>query len=531
MIVYLDDFNMPAKDTYGSQPPLELIRQWIDYQFWYNRKNQQRTYVKQTLLMTAMGPPGGGRQVISSRTLNRFSVINMTFPTDEIIVQIFGTMIKQHLTDFSKELRMIWKKFTEITIDIFNAVVHKMLPTPKKCHYLFNLRDISKVFQGLLRSNAEYHDSRPIFLRLWIHEIFRVFSDRLVDQNDMDWLQNKTNEVLGHFFDSTIATLCPNKRLPIFGDFMSAKGYYEDISNLDNLRKYMEQQLEEYNNSPGTARLDLVCFNEAIQHICRIIRVISQPQGHMLNIGIGGTGRQALSKIAAFICELQIFRIQVTKKYKTSEFREDLKLLYKMCGVNNREILFLFTSDQIAENTFLEIINNMLSTGEINLFKIDEFDEIKTEIELFAKRAGISSATEAMYGFFMERVRNNLRIVLCFSPISENFRIYLRQYPALINSTTSNWIRNWPEEALLEVSQNFLLNCRIHLKAEMTESEQEKTRELENKLQKSTAIIFSRIHTSVIEMSTKMLMELKRHNYVTPTNYLELVTGFQRYNI
>ena len=36
-IVFVDDLNMPKKDTFGSHPPLELIRQWIDYGFWYDR--------------------------------------------------------------------------------------------------------------------------------------------------------------------------------------------------------------------------------------------------------------------------------------------------------------------------------------------------------------------------------------------------------------------------------------------------------------------------------------------------------------
>ena len=40
MVAFLDDFNMPAKDTFGSQPPLELMRLWIDYGFWYDRTKQ-----------------------------------------------------------------------------------------------------------------------------------------------------------------------------------------------------------------------------------------------------------------------------------------------------------------------------------------------------------------------------------------------------------------------------------------------------------------------------------------------------------
>lgn len=46
MITFMDDLNMPEKDTFGSQPPLELMRQWIDYGFWYDRQKQTMKYVK-----------------------------------------------------------------------------------------------------------------------------------------------------------------------------------------------------------------------------------------------------------------------------------------------------------------------------------------------------------------------------------------------------------------------------------------------------------------------------------------------------
>ena len=71
---------MPAKDTFGSQPPLELIRQWIDYGFWYDRLKQTVKQIRNMFLLAAMGPPGGGRMVISRRLQSRFNLINMTFP-------------------------------------------------------------------------------------------------------------------------------------------------------------------------------------------------------------------------------------------------------------------------------------------------------------------------------------------------------------------------------------------------------------------------------------------------------------------
>ncbi|XP_037663926.1 dynein heavy chain 2, axonemal isoform X2 [Choloepus didactylus] len=266
LITFMDDLNMPAKDTFGSQPPLELIRLWIDYGFWYDRAKQTIKYIREMFLMAAMGPPGGGRTVISLRLQSRFNIINMTFPTESQIIRIFGTMINQKLQDFEEEVKPIGNVVTAATLDVYNTVVQRFLPTPAKIHYLFNLRDISKVFQGMLRANKDFHDTRSSITRLWIHECFRVFSDRLVDAADMEAFVGILSDKLGSFFDLTFHNLCPNKRPPIFGDFLKEPKVYEDLTDLTVLKTAMETALKEYNLSPSVVPMQLVLFREAIEH-------------------------------------------------------------------------------------------------------------------------------------------------------------------------------------------------------------------------------------------------------------------------
>lgn len=140
------------------------------------------------------------------------------------------------------------------------------------------------------------------------------------------------------------------------------------------------------------------------------------------------------------------------------EFKEDLKTLYNTSGVLNKATTFLFNDTQIVDESFLEIVNNMLSTGEVaNLYKAEEFEEIKGKMEKDATKAGIvSSNNEDMYSFLIERVRSNMHVVLCMSPIGESFRNRLRKYPALVNCTTIDWFTEWPKEALLEVANKYI---------------------------------------------------------------------------
>ncbi|XP_063485594.1 dynein axonemal heavy chain 2 isoform X3 [Symphalangus syndactylus] len=514
MITFMDDLNMPAKDMFGSQPPLELIRLWIDYGFWYDRAKQTIKYIREMFLMAAMGPPGGGRTVISPRLQSRFNIINMTFPTESQIIRIFGTMINQKLQDFEEEVKPIGNVVTEATLDMYNTVVQRFLPTPTKIHYLFNLRDISKVFQGMLRANKDFHDTKSSITRLWIHECFRVFSDRLVDAADTEAFMGIISDKLGSFFDLTFHHLCPSKRPPIFGDFLKEPKVYEDLTDLTVLKTVMETALNEYNLSPSVVPMQLVLFREAIEHITRIVRVIGQPRGNMLLVGIGGSGRQSLARLASSICDYTTFQIEVTKHYRKQEFRDDIKRLYRQAGVELKTTSFLFVDTQIADESFLEDINNILSSGEVpNLYKPDEFEEIQSHIIDQARAEQVPESSDSLFTYLIERVRNNLHIVLCLSPVGDPFRNWIRQYPALVNCTTINWFSEWPQEALLEVAEKYLIGVDLGT---------------QENIHRKVAQIFVTMHWSVAQYSQKMLLELRRHNYVTPTNYLELVSGYKK---
>ncbi|XP_063042411.1 dynein axonemal heavy chain 2 [Engraulis encrasicolus] len=514
MLAFLDDLNMPAVDNFGSQPPLELLRLWIDYGFWYDRQKQTLKCVKDMYLLASMGPPGGGRTHISGRLQSRFNLINMTFPAESQIKRIYGTMINQKLQEFEEEVKPIGGVITQATLELYYAVIARFLPTPAKMHYLFNLRDISKVFQGLLRAHRDFHDTKTSITRLWIHECFRVFSDRLIDQADMEAFVGLLAEKLGSLFEQTFHNICPNKQPPIFGDFLREPRVYEDLLDFKALKSYMETQLEDYNLTPGVVPMSLVLFRDAIQHVTRVVRVISQPRGNMLLVGIGGSGRQSLSRMAAYICEYMVFQVEVTKQYRKQEFRDDIKKLYRLTGVDNKPTVFLFNDTQIVDESFLEDINNILSSGEVpNLYKPDEFEEVQSALSDCARKDNVLETPDSMFTYLIERVRSNLHIVLCMSPVGDPFRNRIRQYPALVNCTTIDWFTEWPRDALLEVAERYLDGIALG--------------NVEG-IQTKVASIFVTMHQSVTRYSLRMKEELKRHNYVTPTNYLELVSGYKK---
>merc|ERR550539_10603 len=142
----------------------------------------------------------------------------------------------------------------------------------------------------------------------------------------------------------------PGDRRLIFGDY--GKGInadnktYVEITSEEKLRTVMNEALEDF-NADTQRPMDLVLFLDAIEHVSRISRVLRQPQGNVLLLGVGGSGRQSLSRLATFMGGFELFRIELAKNYGAEQWREDLKTCLMQAGIEQKPTVFLFTDTQI----------------------------------------------------------------------------------------------------------------------------------------------------------------------------------------
>ena len=99
-----------------------------------------------------------------------------------------------------------------------------------------------------------------------------------------------------------------------------------------------------------------------MEHVCRISRILSNPRGNALLVGVGGSGKQSLARLSAFICQLEIFQIMVTSSYGINDFRLDVMELYKKVGMKGATFAFIITDSQIVDRQMLVYINDMLAS-------------------------------------------------------------------------------------------------------------------------------------------------------------------------
>ncbi|XP_070580768.1 dynein axonemal heavy chain 3-like [Ptychodera flava] len=526
-VVFVDDLNMPAKEKYGAQPPIELLRQYVDHRHWYDKKDTSKLELVDLIIVTAMGPPGGGRNDITGRFTRHTNIISIDSFDDNTMTKIFSSIIDWHFAKgFDGSFARLGKILVQATMAVYKSAVASFLPTPTKSHYVFNLRDFARVIRGVLLMPNTHLQETDKLIRLWIHEVYRVFYDRLIDDKDritfFEIIKEMTQSHFKVSIDKVLSHLSPsgkviddNIRSLFFGDYMNPDAdikIYDEVVDLKELTAVMEHYLEEY-NMISKAPMSLVMFKFAIEHISRISRVLKQDNGHALLIGIGGSGRQSATKLATFMADYDLFQIEITKNYTKTEWRDDIRKLMVKAGCEGKQTTFLFGDNQIKDESFVEDINMILNTADVpNLFPPDEKAELIEKMQTVARNEGkkIEGTPLAMYNYFIERVRAHLHVVLAFSPIGDAFRNRLRQFPSLINCCTIDWFQAWPEDALEMVANKFLEEV-----------------DLDDSLHIACVQMCKYFHESVRNLSEDFYAVLRRRNYVTPTSYLELIMTFK----
>ena len=176
LVYFIDDMNMPEVDTYGTVQPHTLIRQHLDYNHWYDRQKQTLKEIHNVQYVACMNPTAGSF-TINPRLQRHFryneltpckdfslcfavyslclsltyvcSVFAISFPGLESLKTIYLSILTGHVTQggFSSQIQRNVEKLVNSALDLHQKVTTTFLPTAIKFHYIFNLRDLSNIFQ------------------------------------------------------------------------------------------------------------------------------------------------------------------------------------------------------------------------------------------------------------------------------------------------------------------------------------------------------------------------------------------------
>jgi len=148
----------------------------------------------------------------------------------------------------------------------------------------------------------------------------------------------------------------------VFVNFLKEEKCYEEAdttNNFDEMRKFLNERLEAYNNQKKIVKMNIVLFKDAIIHISKIYRVINFNRGHCLLVGVGGSGRHSLTKLSAFLSEMVSDWLMVRSDFTMKDFRFKVQEMYVRASHENSEgkkTVFIFSDNDVIDEVFLEDI-------------------------------------------------------------------------------------------------------------------------------------------------------------------------------
>lgn len=466
-------------------------------------------------MFTACMNPKSGSFYVDPRLTRHLTLFACLTAEKDILATIYYQILDSHLCTFDAKCQALTQRIINATTITFTQLANspQFMPTAKKFHYQFNLRDFSKIIQNMMQANPAHYRGRDLDLaRLWVHECMRIFDDRLIFDEDREMFMNFLKNGLKEFNEYKEEVLLEGPLC--YTSFVSAaEGHeksYLPIKSLDHLRGVLEQKLADYNDNVSS--MNLVLFDQAMEHICRISRIIDLPVGNALLVGVGGSGKQSLAKLSSYILGYDIIRIIVTTNYTMNDLKTDIQGMYMKAGVTGSQILFILTDGQITNDKFLVYINDILSSGWIpELFAKDEIDGILGKVRAEAKQAGYLDTPDQLFEFFLSKARKNLHLALCFSPVGDAFRFRARKFPGIINCTSIDWFHDWPRNALIDVANRFLSEIDFP----------------NDDIRFQVGQHMADVHLSITAANNDFLRMERRFNYTTPTSYLELISFYR----
>ena len=495
--------------------------------------------------LSAMNHPTNGRNDVPNRIKRLFFAVNIPPPSSKAVEGIYGRILTELLPKkkYSDEIIGMVPHLVEATIALWESTAAKLLPTPTKFHYVFTIRELARVFGGMARvaqgdkkvinqcqNMGGNKDPRLFMIGLWRHECQRTFVDKLISSQDKktfeDILDRVTKDKLReayHFEESEVLTQFQ------FADFMEEDVVNEDGELLEEapfiykccqsnefVKNIAIAKLDVYNEKNPAKKMALVIFDDALDHLLRLCRTINAAAGSAMLVGVGGSGKTSLTRLSASICRHFMFQIALTKSYGLPSLFDDIKALYEKAGPQGGSVCFLMTDAEVKSEAFLEAINSMLATGEIpGLLGKEDKDLIPVQCKtIYMKEVGQKGEDPppaVLWNYFLNRVKDNLHMVLAFSPVNVKFRERAQKFPTVFSGCSIDWFLPWPEEALISVSQKFLSEIEIDTKDDVKEQ---------------LTIHMGKVHKMVDNVCAEYFQQMRRYVYVTPKSYLSFIQAY-----
>ncbi|XP_029136209.2 dynein cytoplasmic 2 heavy chain 1 [Labrus bergylta] len=468
LVLYLKDINLPKPDKWGTSNLTAFLQQVLTYKGFYE-ENLEWVSLENIQVVASMSTGGSvGSHSLTSRFTSIVRICTIDYPDREQLQTIYAAYL-QPVLQHSLGSQASWAS-TGKTHQLAGSLVQLYEQVKTKftvddhSHYLFTPCILTEWVLSLLRYDitAAQSNVTDSVLEVVAYEARRLFRDRLVSSKDLhtfdnilssiirgDWgsdaLDNMTDGFYVTWGASEGAVIAPGQSLPPHG---------KQLGCLDSadLKQVIQKGVVLY--SRDNRELDLLLFWEVCDFVSRVDRVLSRPGGSLLLAGRSGVGRHTATCLVSHMHGYTLFTPKISRGYTLKHFSNDLKGVMQLAGLEGQQVVLLLEDYQFVHPAFLEMVNSLLSSGEVpGLYTPEELEPLLSPLKDSASQDGF---TGPLYNYFSHRIQQNLHIVLIMDCSNSNFTINCESNPAFYRKCSVQWMEGWSESSMKKIPELLL---------------------------------------------------------------------------
>ncbi|XP_073414467.1 cytoplasmic dynein 2 heavy chain 1 isoform X2 [Dendrobates tinctorius] len=459
LVLYLKDINLPKPDKWGTNTLVAFLQQVLTYHGFYD-DNLEWVGLENIQIVASMSAGGTiGRHRLTTRFTSVVRICAVDYPERDQLQTICSSYLEPVLHQTLKK-HPVWGSVSKIhqlagsMVQVYEQVRMKF-SVDDHSHYLFTPCILTQWIFGLFR----YDLSGDNVLEVVAYEARRLFRDRIVTSKELNVFDNILmsilqgdwgSDVLDHMADLFYVTwgalheagsvLAPGQALPSHGRPI---GKLNSADFKDVIKKGVIQF------SRDNRELDILLFHEVLDFMSRVDRVLSFPGGSLLLAGRSGVGRRTVTSLVSHMHGATLFTPKISRGYELKHFKNDLKQVMQMAGIEGQQVVLLLEDYHFVHPPFLEMINSLLSSGEVpGLYTMEELEPLLSPLKDQASEDGF---TGPLLTYFTFRVLQNLHVVLIMDCTNANFTLYCESNPALYKNCSVQWMEGWSDRSMKKI--------------------------------------------------------------------------------
>ncbi|CAL1541204.1 unnamed protein product [Lymnaea stagnalis] len=467
LLLYLKDINLPKPDKWGTCQMIAFLQQVVTYNGFYD-SNLEWVGLEGVQIVASMNASSTlGRHKLTTRFTSVVRICNVGYPDRDQLQTIYAAYLKPILhRQLAKH--SVWGSSSKVhalanSMIQFYEQLRSRFTVDDYSHYLFTPRDLTNWAMSLLRYDltaGAKDNTDDTVLEIWAYEARRLFRDRIVGQDNRSKFDNMLQSVVrsdwsANIFDNLDNTFFvtwgarADSGAPAVGAGAPLPPHGKPLGKLseEDLKAVVEKGIRFYSHE--NRQLDILIFREVLENMARVDRVLSKPGGSLLMAGSSGVGRRTAVSVVAHMHQMQTFSPKVSRGYTIKHFKNDLKQVMQLAGIEGEQAVLLLEDHQFIEPQFLELINSLLSAGEVpGLYSPEELEPLLTPLRDMASEVGFRGS---LISFFASRVMHNLHVVLVMDSSNSSFILNCESNPALYKQCSVQWMEGWSRESMVKV--------------------------------------------------------------------------------